>query len=176
MSIAASADRPTAATVKRRSPKVTGGLNLGKDASREAKRKAAAVLEVLAGLRTPAQAATALEMSQIGYYLLERRALEGLLKACEPRPKGRQQRNNDLLRLRAENERLQRDLNRQQALARLAQRTVGLTAPAPTPAKPGKKSRKRRPVARALSVATRLQQDLAPGPVVTPAGMPATVS
>ena len=170
MSIAVNADRPTAAAIKRRSPKVAGGLDLGKDASREAKRQAAAVLEVLAGLRTPAQAATALELSQARYYLLERRALEGLLKACEPKPKGRQRRNNDLLRLRAENERLQRDLNRQQALARLAQRTVGLTAPAPTPAKPGKKSRKRRPVARALSVATRLQQDLASDPVVTPAG------
>src|SRR5262245_363708 len=108
-----------------------GGADLGKDASREAKRQAAAVLEVLAGIRTPAQAATALEVSQARYYLLERRALEGLLQACEPRPKGRQRRSNDLPRLQAENERLQREVARQQALVRVSQRSIGLAAPAP---------------------------------------------
>jgi hypothetical protein len=155
-----------------------GGADLGKEASREAKRQAAAVLEVLAGLRTPAQAATALEVSQARYYLLEKRALEGLLHACEPRPKGRtRSAAREMTALRHDNERLQRELARQQALVRLAQRSVGLTPPAPAPARPGKKARKRRPVARALSVAARLQRpDTDPVPTATPSGTPSTMS
>src|ERR1700678_4542643 len=58
--------------------------------SKDAKRLAAAVLEVLAGLRTPLQAAEALGRSEAGYYQLEARALRGLLEACVPKPKGRQ--------------------------------------------------------------------------------------
>jgi len=42
--------------------RTTGGVSLGKESSREAKRLAAAILEVLAGERTPAQAAEALAM------------------------------------------------------------------------------------------------------------------
>src|SRR5262249_54969353 len=57
-------------------------------------------------------------------------------------------------------ERLQREVTRQQALVRAAHRTVGLTAPSAPAGKAsgpsnGKK-RRRRPVARALSVAARL--------------------
>jgi hypothetical protein len=53
---------------------------------------------------------------------------------------------------------LQRDLARQQTLARLAQRSLGLAAPAATPVAKtnGKKPRRRKPVARALQVAMRL--------------------
>jgi hypothetical protein len=61
--------------------------------------------------------------------------------------------------LRKENQRLQRDLTRHQSLARAAQRAVGLSPPAPVVNKTGKKPRKRR-VARALSVAARLQEDV----------------
>src|SRR6516164_6368790 len=59
------------------------------DSSLEAKRLAAAVLEVLAGTRGPSEAAAALSISLPRYYQLEGRALEGLLAACEPRRGGR---------------------------------------------------------------------------------------
>jgi hypothetical protein len=166
----ATAEKPARPTSSKRAAKMPGGADLGNDASRDARRQAAAILEVLAGMRTPAQAATALAVTSTRYYQLEQRALQGLLKACEPRPKGRQKCTNDLPRLRAENDRLQREVARQQALVRLAQRSIGLTPPAsPTP-RPGKKSRKRRPVARALTVASRLQLDVNPVPAVVPPG------
>ena len=56
--------------------------------SREAKQRAAAILEVLAGARTPTAAAQALGVSLTRYYLLEEKALVGLLAACEPQPRG----------------------------------------------------------------------------------------
>jgi hypothetical protein len=145
--------------VRRRRPHQTGGPGLGQDSSRDARRVAAAVLEVLAGARTPTEAATALAVSVPRYYQLESQALQGLLAACAPKPKGRGRNpDKELATLRRDNQRLQREVGRQQALVRAAQKTVGLAAPAVAPAsKPGKKVRKRR-VARALSVATRLQQ------------------
>jgi hypothetical protein len=137
-----------------------GGAELGKDRSAAAKRLAAAILEVLAGARTPAQAAEAIGLSVPRYYQVESRALHGLLAACESRPKGRQPNPaGEANTLRQENQRLQRDLSRQQALVRAAQRSVGLPPPAPMlKNKSGKKTRKRR-VARALTVAARLQKD-----------------
>lgn len=131
--------------------------------SKEAKRLAAVILEVFAGLRTPPQAAEALAMSLARYYQVEARAVQGLLEACEPRPKGRQPNpEREMTAIQRENERLRRDLGRQQSLVRVAQRTIGLSPPPPpkTTAKTsGKKSRKRKPVVRALSLATRLQQE-----------------
>ena len=140
-----------------------GGMDLGKDRGQEAKQLAAAILEVLAGARTPTEAATALELSVPRYYQLEAQALRGLLAACEPKPKGRVRKaTTEVETLRQENQRLQRDLTRHQTLARAAQRAVGLSPPASTPtSKAGKKPRKRR-VARALSVAERLKQETTP--------------
>lgn len=140
-----------------------GGSDLGKDRGMEAKRLAAAILEVLAGARTPTEAATALGLSVPRYYQVESQALRGLLVACEPRPRGRvRTRETETEALRKENQRLQRDLTRHQALARAAQRAVGLSPPTPAPiTKTGKKPRKRR-VARALSVAERLKQEANP--------------
>ena len=54
---------PSTSALKKRAPRTTGGVNLGQESSREAKRLAAAILEVLAGERTPAQAAQALAIS-----------------------------------------------------------------------------------------------------------------
>src|SRR5260370_40572180 len=51
---------------------------LGEGASTEAKRLAAAILEVLAGARTPTEAAQVLALSLPRYYLLEARALHGI--------------------------------------------------------------------------------------------------
>lgn len=139
--------------------RTTGGAALGQDVSKDAKRLAAVILEVLAGLRTPAQAAEALAVSLPRYYQLEARGLRGLLEACAPRPRGRQpDPAADVSALRRDNERLQRELTRQQSLVRLAQRTVGLPPPAAAPAKKqGKKPRRR--AARALTVAARLRQE-----------------
>jgi hypothetical protein len=139
-----------------------GGMDLGKDRRAQAKRLAAAILEVLAGARTPTEAAATLELSVPRYYQLEAQALRGLLEACEPKPKGRVRTiKTEVEELRKENQRLQREMSRHQALARAAQRAVGLSPPTPTVNKNGKKPRKRR-VARALSVAERLKQDVTP--------------
>jgi hypothetical protein len=137
-----------------------GGTDLGRAASTEAKRLAAAILEVLAGVRTTSDAALAVGLSLTRYYQVESRALAGLVQACEPRSKGAQPNpERQVTALRRDNERLQREVSRQQALVRLSQRSVGLAAPAPPPKIPasGKKPRRRRPVARALHVANRLQ-------------------
>jgi hypothetical protein len=129
-------------------------------ASKEAKRLAAVILEVLAGVRQPSQAAEALQMSLPRYYQVETRALQGLLAACEARPKGRQpQLAQELATLQQHNTRLQREVARQQALVRLAQRAVGVPAAAPAPKTTGKKKRQRK--ARALTVAARLRQETA---------------
>jgi hypothetical protein len=159
-----SRDRPGVAVSKARRPKQAGGATLGQDQSRDARRLAAAILEVLAGARTPAEAATVLNVSLPRYYQIESRALQGLVTACESKPKGRSPSPaRELAAMRQANERLQRDVMRQQALVRMAQRTMGLPPPSAASAavksgKSGKRIRKRR-VARALSVAARLQQD-----------------
>jgi hypothetical protein len=78
-------------------------------------------------------------------------------------------------RLRRENERLSRDLARQQALARTASRAAGL-ASQPSPAragKDGKRRKRRRPMARALRMAAVLQQKPVEGalsPLSSPLG------
>jgi hypothetical protein len=160
---------------QRRAPKQAGGARLEQGRSVEARKQAAAILEVLAGARTPPQAATALGVSLARYYQMEQRALAGLLAACEPRPRGRGRGPavKQAAKLQRDNERLQREVARQQALVRLVQRSVGLPpAAAPAPSKvPGKKRRTRRPVARALAVADRLRDGTAESPLApAPAG------
>jgi hypothetical protein len=129
-------------------------------ASREAKRLAAVVLDVLAGSRTPPQAAEALGVSLPRYYQLEARALAGLLAACESRPRGRRpDAEAELAGARKEVERLRRELVRYQSLVRLTQRTVGVVPPGP--AKVGR--RKRKPVVRAMRRAEQLREEAASG-------------
>ena len=129
-------------------PTVSGG-------SRDARRVAAVILEVLAGQRTPMDAAGVLGVSQPRYYALESRALEGLVMACESRARGRRPSlEREVARLRSEVERLQRASARSQALLRLSQRVVGVAPPAP--GKADGKRRPRRPVARALKAASKL--------------------
>jgi hypothetical protein len=104
--------------------------------SREAKQAAAVVLEVLSGLRGPSQAAETLGTSLNRYYELETRALQGLLVALEPRPRGRRRTPQDEVRdLTKDKARLERELGRAQALVRAAQRTIGLSPP-PSPGSP----------------------------------------
>jgi hypothetical protein len=127
---------------------------------------AAVILEVLAGVRTPTEAASALSVSPNRYYQLEDRALEGLLRACEPRPRGPGvSQQKEIRRLKKQIKGLQDDVSRHQALARAAQRTVGLSPPAPgDTSSSGKRRRKRKPVVRALKLAHELQSGAATTP------------
>jgi hypothetical protein len=134
--------------------------DLGDGASSQAKRLAAAILEVLAGGRTPLQAAEALSMSLPRYYLLESRAVHAIVLACEPGRVGRgPSPESALASLQRECEQLRREVARQQTLVRAAQRTIGLAPPAQRPERDGKKRRKRRPTARALKAAARLTEE-----------------
>jgi len=146
--------KPEPKTIRHRGP-VGPRVTAGAPGSR---RRAAAILEVLAGARTPGQAAEAIGISLPRYYALETRALDGLVKACEPRPKGRQpSAERERAAQRKEMERLQRDLDRQRALARAAQRAMGLALPAPKPTKNGR--RRRKPTVRALKAASVLRSE-----------------
>lgn len=130
----------------------------------EARRRAAAVLEVLSGVRTCAQGAEAIGVSLPRYYLLEQRAIGGLVAACEPALRGpRQNADRQIAALQREVARLSREVARHQALSRAAQRTLGLTPPPARPLdKPGDKKnggklrRRRRPTVRALQLAKHL--------------------
>jgi hypothetical protein len=167
MSIVANGPRELAATpgpkaktsAKMARCKAAGGATLGQDNGRDAQRQAAVILEVLAGARTPTQAAVALSVSVPRYYQMETRALRGLVEACEAKPRGRAPSvDKEIAAVRREQERLQRELTRHQSLVRVTQRHLGLAPPAPSakPA-PGKK-RRRRAVARALTAAKQLEK------------------
>ena len=134
-----------------------GGADLGKNASRQARRLAAMVLEVLAGTRSPLEAAQALEVTVARYYQLESRALRGLLAVCEPLQQRGPRPATELKTLRRANQRLEREVLRQQALVRAAQRTIGLGPP--PPAKKNDKKHRQRRLARALNITGRLQND-----------------
>jgi len=143
---------------QKKGPPIEGG-------SRGARKLAAAILEVLAGARLPSEAAEALGVGVPRYYLLEARALSGLVAACEPKPLGRVRTpESELASVRKELETFQRENARLAALVRAAQRTVGLSAPPPPkPAAKGKKAKKKRkPTVRALRAVARLKDGLDP--------------
>jgi hypothetical protein len=129
--------------------------------SREAKRKAAVILEVLAGARGPGDAAEVLGVSANRYYQFESRALQGLVTACEPRPKGSGiSPEKELAKVRRKVERLENDVARYQALARVTQRAVGVRPPTTTKkVKGGKKRKRRKPTVRALKAAEGFRRD-----------------
>lgn len=139
----------------------------------EARRAAAVILEVLAGVRTPASAATALGIRVPRYYLLEERAIQGLIAACEPRPRGRTvSTDRRLARLERALAVSQRELARHQALARTTQRAFGLAPPSgPSATKTGSakgtspesKRKRRKPSIRALRAARLLDGGSSPG-------------
>ncbi len=165
---AATPPKPLLTGVVVKGPKGGCAARAAEPASREAQRFAAAILEVLAGVRTPTEAASALGVSVPRYYLLEQRALAGLVSACERRRVGKgSSPQHRIASLEKEIAGLRQECARQQALVRAAQRTIGLGPPAPpkpaqkaggkSPAHRGTKAkRKRRPVARALKAAAAL--------------------
>jgi hypothetical protein len=134
--------------------------------SPEARRQAAAILEVLAGVRTPTEVAQQLAVSLTRYSIMEGRALQGLVAACAPRPQGRVRTPaSELAALRRECEQLRRQVARQQARLRVTERAVGLTAAAQSVKsdRASPKKRQRKPKARALQAAAVLQ-----GPAAAP--------
>lgn len=141
--------------------------------SPEAKRQAAVILEVLSGLRRTEDASDAMKIALPRYYVLEARALQGLISALEPRPKGRQRRPEDeIAALTKDNQRLQRELSRTQSLVRASQRALGIPqAPKEDDQrKLGPTGRKRRrATVRAVRTVRALRRSLETPPAVTPA-------
>jgi hypothetical protein len=170
-STAASPPAPAARPAKAKrvlpSPSVTAARRLAQ-VSERARQVAALILDVLGGNRTPGAAAQAMGLSVARFYVIEQRAILGLVAACEtptsrgPTPDLQVQ----IRRLEIENRRLNQALLRQQAIVRNTQRGLGLTSPRPPAAPPpgkagaaaagGKGRRKRRPTVRALRQARRV--------------------
>lgn len=129
----------------------------------ESRRHAACVLEVLAGLRSPEQAAETLGLTLQTYYNLETRALRGLIHGCTPTPPGRTLALLKQVRsLEIKSAALEKQVGRYQALLRNAQRAAGLSLPAPAAAAKPNGRRKRPPAVRALRAVEALQRDRPP--------------
>jgi len=136
-------------------------------AAPEASRMAVVVLEVLAGMRSPQNAATALGITSPRYYQLETRALNGLVAALKPRPKGKQPSlEGRITQLERKLEATRREAARQQALVRVTQRSLGIKPPPTDDGKASEKDkpgrRKRRPTVRALKAARTLADQSRP--------------
>lgn len=132
--------------------------------SADAKRKAAVILEALAGLRTIQSASTELEIALPRYYVLETRMLQAMVNALEPRPRGRKPNvEAELKQLTSENERLTREAQRLQALYRATQRAVGVKEVERHKKTKAKTTKARRPNAasRGQRVSKALREDAA---------------
>ncbi|HOX58064.1 MAG TPA: hypothetical protein PLC99_14345 [Verrucomicrobiota bacterium] len=128
-----------------------------KAGSQEARRRAGVVLEVLAGSLSTTDAARALGISAPKYYMVESRALSGLVAGCEPRRKGPGASLDKALQAALKDKvRLERQVSRLTALVRAQQRAAGVVVPKSTD-KDGGKKRKRRPSARALKYVKALK-------------------
>jgi hypothetical protein len=135
----------------------------------DSRRQAAAILEVLAGVRTPTDAAKALSLSLPAYYKLESRALQGLINGCQPAARGPTPSPEvEIRKLRRDCQRLQQELQRYQALARNAQRAAGLAAVIPAPKTDARGRRKRKPSVRALRAIDAIRQVPETAPPQTP--------
>lgn len=150
------------------SPSVKASRRLAQ-ASERARQIAAVILDVLGGNRSPVDAARTLDLSVARYYVIEQRAILGLVSACDAQPtRGpAPDLQRQIHHLEAENRRVHQALLRQQALVRSTQRGLGIPSPKPPPptpaaaTKPGPGAtkggrRKRRPMVRALRQAQRV--------------------
>jgi hypothetical protein len=137
------------------------------EASEPARKAAAAVLSVLAGIKTSSEACEALGVSANRYLQLEARALLAMVKGLEPLPRGRRRAPEaEMERLRREKTRWEREASRYQALWRASQRALGL-APAASKSADLKGvsasgKRARRPRVRAKAVIAALSASMAP--------------
>lgn len=146
------------AVKKRGRPRKTGEKKPA--SSLEARKMAGVVLEVLSGTMTPSEAAEVMGMSVPKYYMVESRALDGLVLACEPRKRGYvRSAERELESLKRKYAGLERECARYQALARASRRAVGLRLPKKSKEGKDKKGRrKRKPTVRALTLAKKLRQ------------------
>ena len=131
----------------------------GSDAAR---RHAALLLEAWSGVRSTQSASDAMGVALTRFYQLEARALQVIVEAMEPRPRGRQKTaETEVVKLRLEKQRLLRDVERFQSLYRTAQRSLGVAVAKPTEPKKnaapgGKRRRGPRQKARGQAVASVL--------------------
>lgn len=140
--------------------KPTGAKSVrGSDAAR---RLAALLLEAWSGVRSTQSAADAMGVAVTRFYQLEARALQSLVEAMEARPRGRQRTHaSEIANLKADKQRLLRDVERFQSLYRTSQRALGIAVAKPpekgnTPAPGGKRKRGPRKRARGQAVAAEL--------------------
>jgi hypothetical protein len=167
---------PPAAKPGRKGSRGLMNIKLDKTTS-DARRHAAAVLEVLAGVRTPTDAAKALTLSLPAYYKLESRALRGLVVGCGPAPRGPTPSPEvEAARLRRQCHRLQQDVQRYQALARAAQRAAGLPTVPVAPTTDPKGRHKRKPTVRALKAVTSIRSVVPQEPPTVAAPAPLVIS
>lgn len=140
-------------------------------ASEPARKAASAVLQVMAGMRTPTEVSETLGIHVNRYYLLETRALSGMVRALEPLPRGRRQRPEaELERLSREKAKAERESSRYQALLRASQKAMGMgpmSEPKGQSKKPLASKKARRPRVRAKAVLEALS---------TPTATPATTT
>jgi hypothetical protein len=132
--------------------------------SAPATRLAVGILEVLSGVYGPAEGSRLLGLSLTRYYALETRAVQGMIQALEPQPRGRRGRDG-LDALRREKAQLERTVQRLQALVRATQRAVAITAP---PVARGRRAK--RGAARGAKVVAQLRAPGRPEPAA--AGRP----
>lgn len=160
------APREPASPASERTSRRTGtfsALRRDPGGSREARQRAAVILDVFAGISTPIDAATVLSMSLTRYYAFESRLLAALVTACENRPRGPGVSvDRRIALLEAEVARLRQECARKQALVRAVHRTMGVPVADPKPLAKGRK-RRRRPVVRAAHVATALRTQATAG-------------
>jgi len=132
-----------------RSSTRTGAKTLA--GSDPARRGAAIILEVLSGGCGAVEGSQRLGVSLTRYYALETRALQALVQALEPRPRGRA-RPPDPMAARREQQRLEGEVLRLQALVRALQRAVAVAPPAKDGAR-----RRRKAASRARKVIAQLR-------------------
>lgn len=96
-------------------------------ASKKSRQQLAAILAALSGEIGVSEASERLGISLSRYYQLESRALQGMLAALEPRPRGTAKTpEREIRALKGEKKQLEQDLRRHQSLLRAAHRTLGL--------------------------------------------------
>lgn len=159
-------ERPAVSPAKpKQKPKPVGLSTL--KGTPEARRQAALILEVLGGLRGPSDAAKAMGVALPRYYVLETRALQALIKAMEPLPRG-PGRNPDaeIAALQVALARQKQELVRSQSLQRAMRSAIGISLAQPKDAKPEPGKRKpKRPSVRALKAVKVLRAGLEDAPL-----------
>jgi len=128
--------------------------------SQQAKRAMVVILEALAGSSGTTEAAERLSISLSRYYQLETRALQGMMTALEPKPRGpRKTPDGEIRALRAEKQAVERELRRARSLLRAASRSVGVK-PAGKRAASKKKGARTRRGSRGRTVLKTLKEDM----------------